>query len=581
MVFSLMTSAPLTKSQKNCHSTHNFNHSPCCAINLGDLPPEVLMKIAKFAQESLLNLHLTCKKIDESMRRSVARAKFGDIWGKFASDKYPFVFPNSKRYPHLRQIELFKDDRKGVDFTIINSAAAHLNLQSMTIRDCAIPYYRPKAIASDRFINTLSKCSELRALHLDSCSLISNEAWQNLFKSLPNLQKLRLSSAKLISIDGLSSKHLSNLKTLALNGCSELTDQFLGQILYAASHLEDLKIFYCNLSGSAFAHLTSHEICKIKLDVCHCEEVVVQNGQEKKVHCSQKIDIALFQFLLKKSSNLKELFLSYSGKDHMFSDLQNQAQIDLHLSNLHTLNLSDLDMREVSWLIRVSPNLKRMNFWICNHFENVINSAAISLKCLQSSEIASCDIDNELFAKIISGTDELTALTVQQCHKISNRAWEKTNFSRLLAFTFEYCEYPEDEAPYDINSQELANIAKRAPQLENLHINGEDCIGVDEDESDEEQFEHLEGTLQNLKSLYISKSNSWSNAKVLNLLNRSHQIENVSLHGFESITDEIVHHLLKHYPKLKKLRVHNCSKISEEVVNLTYTVFGKKLPTFC
>lgn len=455
-------------------------------------------------------------------------------------------------------------------------------------------------INDEQFIQIISACPNLRYLSISDCFQISTFGLSEI-KKMAHLQVLKLEGE---NIDNATLERLSPLKSLTSLHLVKTNIENIEKI-DSFKNLQSLKIYKNNFDGKGLEKLAALKNLK-HLDLSLCTHITSENWQT-----------------LAFAESLQVLFLDQTHFSDLkiISNLRNLVKLDLsrcpitddgikYLANLENLkqlrmnfckDLSDLGLKEIALL----DKLKTLKIRDCPKVTGKFFKDAKEFSCLQTLDIAHCDISDDFFENL-KIFQNLKKLLLDSCVNLTNVGFKKiANLKNLEVLGL---------SNTNISSEGLEGIAA-LPNLRELDLHHSFRItdaGLKilarattlQDLNLAETNITVEGLLSllpldNLKKLSILRCSNIKNSKPiyfpknLNTLFFS-SCENVlsfkDVHfpdflqhltlGFTNVQDEDLFRiaLLK---KLQKINLYNCQKISEQGLKKFKELTQNRVEFFC
>ncbi len=529
---------------KLCYLLHEFSKDANShKINrLNELPPELLIRIASFAKESLPNLRLTSKQIERSLSKSIKKAIFPNR--NVASLISP-TYLKPCRLENLEELE-FRDHQNSDELK-------YEEIPFDELKNEEIPFYanikkvefKSNLRMPNHFVQSLSSWPNLKVLKLGDCSEITSCSWNKLFNDSLAIDELH--------INRISSSHQNieitktlDLRLLEIDHVVNSDEHFFGQIVKKSPFLEVLELtrFTC-IFNSVIANIRSCNLTKLSLSYNSFGKTELL-----------KIDFPLFFNLLKRNQQLIKLSLQnqkYYPPSYLPVKL---ISGDFALPNLRILQLTYYNMKEMSWAIGCASQLEELNLDFCKGFKDIQYKSTENFPQLKILKMHRCgDFDCNFIDNLTSGNN-LTKIFIEDCF-VSKKMWEKINFENLREFHYE--EYTEKRF-FDFSSfLDIGNLLRKMPNLHKFHmanVNKYNTI-----DTQEENFGDLSCVFQNLRDFSI-KDLKFPNLAILCLLDKLPNLETITLTLMKKVTDEIVPQLFYNCPKLQKVTIEYCNNSS-------------------
>ncbi|MCF6765038.1 hypothetical protein L3V82_04560 [Thiotrichales bacterium 19S3-7] len=418
----------------------------------------------------------------------------------------------------------------------------------------AIPDQQPKKtaiiVAEDIDLQQLLEqdLSEVTTIDLRDCPNITDEQLDQLLAATNNLKQLKLSNCSQLNLNLEQYAKLAKLTLLNLDKMN-VNEAYLSELLKSAVNLENL-------------HLNLNSKLTNELD----ESIHLENLQHFSV-ASESMTIENIELILWHSQALKTLDL----KD--FEGFSNEFYLNANLSLLESIKIAgDISLEELQKLLLSAANLEAISLVNCDNLEGEFTQA-ISLNKLKKLELNTSELTPTTFLELIS--------TARSLEKLTEYYSIETKIAKAFDMDFRELKHIDVEES-QLSDEDMYHLLKNAPNVEYLNfslteitfkgfelLNLNKLVTLKAESLDEICLESLAGMLNNaqaLKSIDLSEVTFIRDEliELSSILTNDRYLENLeelNLSG-TNITDEELSVLLKNAKNLKVLDIRNCENIT-------------------
>ncbi|XP_055637481.1 F-box/LRR-repeat protein 14 [Toxorhynchites rutilus septentrionalis] len=260
--------------------------------------------------------------------------------------------------------------------------------------------------------------SNLESLNLSGCYNITDIALGHAFPTdLPNLKVLDLSLCKQVTDSSLGriAQHLKNIEVLELGGCCNITNTGLLLIAWGLKKLKRLNLRSCwHVSDQGIGHLAG--IGKEAVDgTLALEYLGLQD-------CQRLSDESL-RHIAQGLTSLKSINLSFcvSITDSGLKHLAKMAKLE-ELNLRACDNISDIG---IAYLTEGGSSISSLDVSFCDKIaDQALTHISQGLFHLKSLSLSACQITDEGLEKIAKSLHDLETLNIGQCSRVTDRGLE-------------------------------------------------------------------------------------------------------------------------------------------------------------
>ncbi|PXF46985.1 putative F-box/LRR-repeat protein [Gracilariopsis chorda] len=290
-------------------------------------------------------------------------------------------------------------------------------------RTSSLDVHLPRAVKS--FPN-------LRTLHIYRTTRLSNQGFNALILSLPNLRELLVSANHHLTLDAIRDlPSCSQLQTLELSYCTGLGGEQSvegGQLIARLTHLRTLSVAYWNIADQFVEHV-SHLPHLETLDLSMCNRLtsrscfhLARNAKRLrnlKFRCSMHLTDSGLRALAA-CSNLESVNFSLARR---ISDAGVQVFGDAQaMPNLHTVLLSQCHMLTDAGVSHLSSNqaIRRLDLSYCDCLTERIAHPLTRLRNLEEIDLTGCQGITDQVVQVLAQCTSLRSISLAYCSRLTD-----------------------------------------------------------------------------------------------------------------------------------------------------------------
>eukprot|EP00029_Vermamoeba_vermiformis_P005506 TRINITY_DN1931_c0_g1_i1.p1 TRINITY_DN1931_c0_g1~~TRINITY_DN1931_c0_g1_i1.p1 ORF type:complete len:1922 (+),score=411.10 TRINITY_DN1931_c0_g1_i1:83-5848(+) len=525
--------------------------------------------------------------------------------------------------PHLQEVN-FSFVKAVTDSSLAVVAKRAPQLQKINLSNCTN--------ITDEGIRVLcSSLKELQEINLANSS-ITDESVQHMVTHLPKLKKIDLERCKItnaalrhiaqaqnlscleslsfnrclkIEDSGLAAfeaKKCPSMRSIELNGCSQLTVEAIRSILVSFPNLTSLSL--------ESDYSINDECVSIISGLSKLEKLNIRNTKVTSkglVHLTALLNLTYLDIskcpILPKVKEVNRIPDASSSQDFTSEEPGNFTSIVHNFEGIEREELIEVDKSLEAFMEVVGPRLNTLLMAQCptipNYYFSLLGRKQVGL--LQTLDLSeNRELTTEALISITKGSPNLESLTLDACRLTDNGAFaiadnclriKHLNLSRCsvsdsalsyLGLKLNKCETLILAGNFAMTDKAMTSIANHMKSLR--HVNVGSCNKIKDDgiidllyAIPEVEYINLENcnisnrTLQkigaictNLKTLIVARCTTLNDGGIEHLVSGSKTLRKLDLTGLNLIGDRALIAITKYLPYLEHIVLKNCDNVTEK-----------------